>query len=68
MISDLHINDCSEPYLKEIYHRIDRMIKVILGQIDPMELLIVSKTVRSTTGEMAHWLRALATPSEYLHS
>lgn len=41
MISDLHINDCSEPYLKEIYHRIDRMIKVILGQIDPMELLIV---------------------------
>lgn len=41
MISDLHINDCTESYLKEIYHRIDRMTEVIIRQMDPVELLIV---------------------------
>lgn len=27
MISDLHINDSTESYLKKVYHRIDRMIE-----------------------------------------
>lgn len=40
MISDLHINDCTESYLKKVYHRIDRMMEVIIRQIDPAELLI----------------------------
>ena len=41
MISDLHINDRTESYLKKVYHRIDRMLEVIIKQMAPMELLIV---------------------------
>ena len=41
MISDLHINDCTESYFKKVCHRIDRMIEVIIRQMDPVELLIV---------------------------
>ncbi len=41
MISDLHISDCTESYLKKIYHRIDRMVEIINRQIAPLEILIV---------------------------
>ena len=41
MISDLHINDSAESYLKKVYYRIDRMMEVIIRQMDPVELLII---------------------------
>lgn len=41
MISDLHINDCTESYLKKVYHRVDRMIEIINRHMDSVEMLIV---------------------------
>ena len=45
MISDLHINDSAESYLKKVYYRIDRMMEVIILQMDPVELLTQTSSI-----------------------
>lgn len=41
MVSDLHISDSTDEYMKELYHRIDKMFEVINREISFMEEIVI---------------------------